>query len=760
MLAGILLFPLLSLLAMAFPLEKRQSDSFWLESITHQGKAAFNDDASYTVFRNVKDYGAVGDGVTDDTAAINRAISEGNRCGAFTCVSSTITPAVVYFPQGTYLVTSPIQPYYYTQLIGDAKNLPTLLAASNFAGMAIIDADPTEGGKSWYVNQNNFFRSVRNFVIDTRQVPPANGATGVHWQVAQATSLQNIRFEMSTDASTIHQGIWAENGSGGFMSDLIFNGGRFGMWVGNQQFTVKNVTINNAQTAIYTIWNWGWTYQGVTINNCGVGFDLMTGGTTEDTQTTGGLAIIDATVTDTPVFVQTSTASSGSLAGSLVLNNAVLNNVPTAVQVAGGAVVLQGGSLTIDSWAQGNVYSGANTAHSFTQGVVPAPSKDASLLDGSGKIFSKPRPQYTDYTASQVVSAKSSGAKGDGSTDDTAALQELFDANAGKNIVFIDHGTYVVTSTLTIPVGSRIVGEVFSVIAGKGDNFKDPANPQVVVKVGNEGDVGTVEIQDIAFSTIGPAGGAIVVEWNVAEDAPGSAGMWDCHIRLGGSKGSNLQVGNCPAGSHNEECYSAYLALHLTPKSTAYLEGTWVWNADHDLDDPAEGRITVYSGRGILSESAGPVWMIGTASEHHVIYQYNLHGAKNHYLGLIQTESPYFQPNPAVPEPFTINSDLGDPSFPADLTSAWALTISQSENIFVFGAGLYSFFVDYTQECLDTWSCQTQIVNVESAGNTNIAIFQLSTVATTNQLSVDGVGVISQADNRNGFASTATVWTL
>ena len=98
--------------------------------------------------------------------------------------------------------------------------------------------------------------------------------------------------------------------------------------------------------------------------------------------------------------------------------------------------------------------------------------------------------------------------------------------------------------------------------------------------------------------------------------------------------------------------------------------------------------------------------------------------------------------------------------FPTLEGIAWALSISQSENIFVFGAGLYSFFVDYTQECLDTWSCQTQIVNVESAGNTNIAIFQLSTVATTNQLSVDGVGVISQADNRNGFASTATVWTL
>lgn len=39
------------------------SDPFWLQSITKRGTSAFNSNPSaYKVFRNVKDYGAKGDG--------------------------------------------------------------------------------------------------------------------------------------------------------------------------------------------------------------------------------------------------------------------------------------------------------------------------------------------------------------------------------------------------------------------------------------------------------------------------------------------------------------------------------------------------------------------------------------------------------------------------------------------------------------------------------------------------------------------------
>jgi len=58
------------------------------------------------------------------------------------------------------------------------------------------------------------------------------------------------------------------------MTDLTFNGGKYGAFFGSQQFTTRNLTFNNCQTAIFMNWNWAWTLSGVSINNCGVGLDM------------------------------------------------------------------------------------------------------------------------------------------------------------------------------------------------------------------------------------------------------------------------------------------------------------------------------------------------------------------------------------------------------------------------------------------------------------------------------------------------------
>lgn len=194
----------------------RPSTDQWIGPSSPQSPYHSNP-TQYPVFRNVKDYDAKGDGVTDDTDAINLAISTGGRTGGGGpgMDSSTIAPALVYFPSGIYRVTKPIISYYYTSLVGDATNRPTLKADPSFQGLAVIDENPyLAGGANWYTNQNNFFRSTSHFIVDLTQVVECSG---IHHQVAQATTLRDVHFEMPLGNNRC-KGIFMENGSGGHLT--------------------------------------------------------------------------------------------------------------------------------------------------------------------------------------------------------------------------------------------------------------------------------------------------------------------------------------------------------------------------------------------------------------------------------------------------------------------------------------------------------------------------------------------------------------
>jgi glucan 1,3-beta-glucosidase len=267
------------------------------------------------------------------------------------------------------------------------------------------------------------------------------------------------------------------------------------------------------------------------------------------------------------------------------------------------------------------------------------------LLDPSGKVFERAKPQYENLRVSSFISVKAAGAKGDGQSDDTAAIQAVLDSAQPDQIVYFDHGAYIITSTIKVPKNIRITGEIWPLLMASGPNFGDMNNPIPMLQVGQPGDKGTVEISELMLETKGPAPGAILVEWNVAEETQGSVGMWDVHFRVGGTAGTELQSDKCAKTPQsptapNPECIGAFMLLHLTEFASGYFENTWFWVSDHELDLADHGQINIYNGRGVLIQSTGPVWMYGTASEHNTLYNYQIDNAKNVYMALIQVETP------------------------------------------------------------------------------------------------------------------------
>jgi glucan 1,3-beta-glucosidase len=300
---------------------------------------------------------------------------------------------------------------------------------------------------------------------------------------------------------------------------------------------------------------------------------MSNGGTSA--QTVGSVMLLDSTISNTPIGISTVySTSEGATNGTLIIDNVDMStNVPVAVSNAASKAIILAGNAKISSWIQGRTYNGASGE--ATQGPQTPISKPAQLLNSAGDVFTRSKPQYETIPVSSFLSVKSAGAKGDGVTDDTAAIQALFNSASTSDIVYFDHGAYVITSTVKVPKDIRITGEIWPLIMAKGTAFADQANPTPVFQVGQPGDTGSVEMSDLIFETLGPAPGAIMVEWNVAEASQGCSGMWDVHMRIGGSAGTDLQSDTCAKNPNvtapaNAACEGAFLLLHVTAQATIY----------------------------------------------------------------------------------------------------------------------------------------------------------------------------------------------
>jgi glucan 1,3-beta-glucosidase len=189
---------------------------------------------------------------------------------------------------------------------------------------------------------------------------------------------------------------------------LNFYGGASGLILGNQQFSMQNINIYNARaSAIQQLWSWGWTYRGVNIYNCSVGLDMSA--VTSGKQEVGSVTFIDSSITNTPIGVLTahSSTSQPATGGSLILENVALSNVPIAIKGASGTILTQGHRYS----PTGPVSIDANSS----------PFTGPANLIRNTKYCEHTKLLHETLPLTSFVSARKSGAKGDGKTDDTAA---------------------------------------------------------------------------------------------------------------------------------------------------------------------------------------------------------------------------------------------------------------------------------------------------------------------------------------------------
>jgi len=59
---------------------------------------------------------------------------------------------------------------------------------------------------------------------------------------------------------------------------------------------------------------------------------------------------------------------------------------------------------------------------------------------------------------------------------------------------------------------------------------------------------------------------------------------------------------------------------------------------------------------------------------------------------------------------------------------AWGVRVIDSSDVYIHGMGLYSWYQDYTQDCVDDEDCQDQIFQVQGSAN-NVAVFNIFTKA-------------------------------
>jgi hypothetical protein len=385
---------------------------------------------------NVRDFGAKGDGVTDDTQALLRACRANDG-------SQDTNNRIVYLPEGTYLVQNTIDFLRFMVLQGQNRDrtvirlldqcvgfedpkLPRPLVAT---GRTVARSSELAGATPETSAGVMFAASLRDLTLDTGKGNP--GAMGLDYLAHNQGIVENVVIRSGDGAGIVGVDLTRKWIGPVLFKNVTVEGFDSAIVVGNMHQSVtfefitlrnqRKVGIQNRGNAIF-IRGLSSTNKGPAIENAkdlwanDVSYTLLV-----DADLQGGTADTDAIVytTNTPKDAKTGPSQ-------LFLRN---------IRTGGYRAAVTGQTMaTIEEWTSAPVLK--------------------AFPDSGGRSLGLPvreTPEYVDNDFANWANVMSFGANPMDKEDDTAAIQAAIDS--GRTTVYLPPvagGSYIVKDTLIV----------------------------------------------------------------------------------------------------------------------------------------------------------------------------------------------------------------------------------------------------------------------------------------------------------------------
>ncbi|RYY27675.1 MAG: gluconolaconase [Sphingomonadales bacterium] len=401
---------------------------------------------------------AKGDGVADDSAAIQHAIDTAAKPGG----------GILFLPSGRYRISRTLFIWPGVRLFGAGKTRPVFVLGANtpgfqsgvgsmifFTGNNPNGNAPGPGGTPLRgkvpvppptsvpfnpqiadANSGTFYSALSNVDFEIGAGNPA--ATAVRMHTAQHSYLSHIDFRLGSGLAGIYQ-------IGNLGMNLRFYGGRYGILAEKTspawQYTLLDSTFEGQRDAAIREHEAGLTMVNVAIRNTPVGIEIDRG----YGDWLWGKNVRFENVAKAGVII----SNEGNAYTQIGFQDALASGTPVFARFrdSGKTVAGSGKQYRVKEFTYGLTLSGLGQPGSYQTRMDAAP------------LAALPARRDPAIRAFPAVSAWSNvrdlGAKGDNQTDDTAAIQRAIDTH---RVLYFPTGFYRVTDTLKLRPDSVLIG--------------------------------------------------------------------------------------------------------------------------------------------------------------------------------------------------------------------------------------------------------------------------------------------------------------